>query len=85
MLGPNRDKRLQRRQEAGDFRKIFQPISLISGAIGVLLLAWVGLTVAEGQPMRRELVGAGLTLLSFPLLVWLFRLIRGHFRKELHR
>jgi len=55
------------------------------GAIGVLLLAWVGLTVAEGQPMRRELVGAGLTLLSFPLLVWLFRLVRGHFRKELHR
>ena len=85
MLGPNRDKRLQRRQEADDFRRIFQPISLMFGAIGVLLLAWVGLTVAEGQPMRRELVGSGLTLLSFPLLVWLFRLVRGHFRKELHR
>ena len=85
MFGENRDKRLQRRQEADDFRRIFQPISLMFGAIGVLLLVWVGLTVVEGQPIRRELVGAGLTLLSFPLVVFLFRLVRGHFRKELHR
>jgi len=85
MFGLNRDKRLQRRQEADDFRRIFQPISLLFGAIGVLLLAWVGLTVVEGHSIRRELVGASLTLLSFPLLVWLFRLARGHFRKDLHR
>lgn len=85
MFGPNRDRRLQRRQEADDFRKIFQPISLMFGAIGVLLLAWVGLTIAEGQPLRRDLVGAGVTLISFPLLVFLFRLGRGHFRKDLHR
>jgi hypothetical protein len=53
--------------------------------IGFLLLAWVGLTLLEGQPLRRDLAGAGLTLLSFPGLVFLFRLGRGHFRKELHR
>jgi len=55
------------------------------GAIGVLLLAWVGLTIFEGQPLRRDFVGAAATLISFPLLVFLFRLVRGHFRKELHR
>ena len=85
MFGDNRDKRLQRRQEADDFRRIFQPISILFGAIGVLLLAWVGLTLVEGQPLRRDLAGAGLTLISFPVLVFLFRLGRGHFRKDLHR
>ena len=85
MFGPNRDKRLQRRQEADDFRRIFQPISLFFGAIGVLLLAWVGLNMVEGQPFRKDLVGAAATLISFSLLVFLFRLFRGHFRKDLHR
>ena len=85
MFGENRDRRLQRRQEADDFRRIFQPISMLFGAIGVLLLAWVGLTLVEGQPLRRDLAGAGLTLISFPVLVFLFRLGRGHFRKDLHR
>jgi ABC-type Fe3+-siderophore transport system permease subunit len=85
MFGPNRDKRLQRRQEADDFRRIFQPISLFFGAIGLLLLGWVVLTLMEGQTLRRDLVGAGATLISFPVLVFLFRLGRGHFRKDLHR
>lgn len=85
MFGDHRDKRLQRRQEADDFRRIFQPLSLAFGAIGFLLLVWVGLTLLEGQPWRRDLVGAGLTLLGFPVLVFFFRWGRGHFRKELHR
>jgi ABC-type Fe3+-siderophore transport system permease subunit len=85
MTSPNRDSRLQRRQEADDFRRIFQPISLFFGAIGVLLMAWVGLTLAEGQPFRRDLAGAGATLIAFPVLVFLFRLARGHLHKGLHR
>lgn len=85
MFGNHRDKRLQRRQEADDFRRIFQPISLLFGVIGVLLLAWVGLTIFEGQALRRDLAGAGITLISFPVLVFLYRLARGHFRRDLHR
>ena len=85
MFGENRDKRLQRRQEADDFRRIFQPLSLFFGVMGLLLLAWVGLTRLEGQPLKREMVGAALTLMSFPVLVFLFRLVRGHLRKDLHR
>ena len=53
--------------------------------MGLLLLVWVGLTRLEGQPMKREMVGAALTLLSFPALVFLFRWGRGHFRRDLHR
>ena len=82
---PHRDQRLQRRQEADDFRRFFQPISMFFGVMGLLLLAWVGLTWLEGQPLKREIVGAALTLISFPVLVVLFRLARGHFRKDLHR
>ena len=85
MFGDNRDKRLQRRQEADDFRRIFQPLSLLFGAIGLLLLAWVGLNKLEGQPFQREMAGGALTLMSFPVLVFLFRLARGHFRRDLHR
>ena len=85
MFGSNRDLRLRRRQEADDFRKIFQPISIFFGAIGFLVLAWVGLSLLDGQPARRDLAGAGATLLSFPLMVFLFRLLRGHFRRDLHR
>lgn len=85
MFGENRDKRLQRRQEADDFRRIFQPISLLFGAIGLLLLFWVVLNRFEGQAFRKDLAGAGATLVSFPLLVLLFRIGRGHFRKDLHR
>ncbi|NDA10051.1 MAG: hypothetical protein EBZ44_03900 [Verrucomicrobia bacterium] len=85
MFGPNRDKRLQRRQEAEDFRRIFQPLSLFFGAMGFLLLLWVGLNKMEGQPLQRDMAGAALTLMTFPLLVFLFRLVRGHFRKDLHR
>jgi len=85
VFGPNRDKRLQRRQEADDFRRIFQPISLFFGAVGLLVVGWVGLTMAEGQPLRRDLAGAGMTLVSFPVVVFLFRWVRGHFRKDLHR
>jgi len=85
MFGEHRDKRLQRRQEAEDFRRIFQPVSLFFGAIGLLLLAWVILNRLEGQSFRRELAGAGVTLVSFPVLVLLFRFGRGHFRKDLHR
>lgn len=85
MFGTRRDQRLQRRQEADDFRRIFQPISLLFGTIGLLILIWTGLNLVEGQPLRKDLVGAGLTLLGFPILVFLFRLVRGHFRKDLHR
>ena len=53
--------------------------------MGLLLLGWVGLTRLEGQLIKREMVGAALTLMSFPVLVFLFRLARGHFRKDLHR
>ena len=53
--------------------------------MGLLLLAWTGLNKLEGQPIKREMVGAALTLMSFPVLVFLFRLLRGHFRKDLHR
>ena len=85
MVSPNRDSRLQRRQEAEDFRRIFQPLSLFFGVMGVLLLGWVGLNKMEGQPLQRDMAGAALTLMTFPVLVFLFRLARGHFRKDLHR
>ena len=85
VFGKNRDKRLQRRQEADDFRRIFQPLSLVFGTIGLLLLAWTGLNTLEGQPVKREMVGAACTLMVFPVLVFVFRMARGHFHKDLHR
>lgn len=85
MFGPNRDQRLQRRQEADDFRRIFQPLAMFFGALGLLLLGWVWLNKIDGQPLQRDWAGAGVVLMAFPVLVFLFRLARGHFRKDLHR
>lgn len=81
----NRDERLQRRQEAEDFRRIFQPLSLFFGFFGLLAVVWSICTVFSEEGFRKDILGAGITLMSFPLLVYLFRLFRGHLRKDLYR
>ena len=81
----NRDERLQRRQEAEDFRRIFQPLSLFFGFFGLLAVIWSICTVFSEEGFRKDILGAGITLMSFPLLVYLFRLFRGHLRKDLYR
>lgn len=81
----NRDERLQRRQEAEDFRRIFQPLSLFFGFFGLLAVVWSICTVFSEEGFRKDIMGAGITLMSFPLLVYLFRLFRGHLRKDLYR
>jgi hypothetical protein len=48
----------------------------------VLLIGWVGLSYDDGQPKQTDLIGAGVILLAFPVLVLLLRLLRGHFRKD---
>ena len=81
----NRDERLRRRQEAEDFRRIFQPLALFFGFFGLLAVLWVVLCVVAGEAMRRDILGAGVTLMSFPVLVYLYRFVRGHLRKNLYR
>ena len=87
MLTHNRDTRLRRRQEAEEFRRVFQPISTLFGVVGLMIFVWaiIGKVEGQGSGSGKELFGAGITLMSFPLLVLLFRLSRGHFRKDLHR
>jgi len=81
----NRDERLRRRQEAEDFRRIFQPLSLFFGFFGLLAVLWVVLSLISGEGIRKDILGAGLTLMSFPVLVYLYRFFRGHLRKDLYR
>ncbi len=85
MSHANRDERLQRRQEAEDFRRIFQPLSLFFGFFGLLAVVWSICTLFSQEGFRKDILGAGVTLMSFPLLVYLFRLFRGHLRKDLYR
>ena len=87
VLGNNRDERLKRRMEADEFRRVFQPISTLFGVVGLLIFVWaiIGKVEGQGSGSGKELFGAGITLMSFPILVLLFRLSRGHFRKDLHR
>jgi len=85
MNGNNRDDRLKRRQEAEDFRRIFQPLSLFFGFFGMLAVVWSACTVVSEEGFRKDIFGAGVTLMSFPLLIYLFRLFRGHLRQDLYR
>jgi len=41
--------------------------------------------VVSEEGFRKDIFGVGVTLMSFPLLVYLFRLFRGHLRKDLYR
>ena len=81
----NRDDRLRRRQEAEDFRRIFQPLSFFFGFFGVIAVLWAVIGLMVGDGLRKDILGAGLTLMSFPLMVFLFRVLRGHLRKDLYR
>jgi len=81
----NRDERLRRRQEADDFRRIFQPLALFFGFFGLLAVMWSVFSLVGGEGFRKDILGAGVTLMSFPVLVYLFRLFRGHLRKDLYR
>jgi len=80
-----RDDRLKRRQEAEDFRRIFQPLSFFFGFFGLIAVLWALLGAMVGEGIRKDILGAGVTLMSFPLLVYLFRFFRGHLRKDLYR
>jgi Na+/pantothenate symporter len=80
----NRDVRLRLREEAEDFRRIFQPLSLFFGFFGLLSVIWAGGILLMEQNLRLDLLGVGVTLMSFPLLVYLFRFFRGHLRKDLY-
>ena len=81
----NREDRLKRRQEAEDFRRIFQPLSLFFGFFGLLGVLWAAISFVVGEGLKKDILGASLTLMSFPLLVYFFRLFRGHLRQDLYR
>ena len=80
----NREDRLRRRQEAEDFRRIFQPLSFFFGFFGLIAVLWAGIGAMVGEGLRKDILGAGITLMSFPLMVYLFRVLRGHLRKDLY-
>ena len=80
----NRDDRLRRRQEAEDFRRIFQPLSFFFGFFGLIAVLCAGIGAMVGEGLRKDILGAGITLMSFPLMVFLFRVLRGHLRKDLY-
>ena len=46
---------------------------------------WSVFSLVGGEGFRKDILGAGVTLMSFPVLVYLFRLFRGHLRKDLYR
>lgn len=85
MTYANRDERLKKRQEAEDFRRIFQPLSFFFGFFGLIAVIWTGLDLLSGGNLPKDILGAGIALMSFPILVFLFRLMRGHLRKDLYR
>ena len=81
----NRDERLKRRQESNDFKRVFQPLSLFFGFFGLLGMLWTAFSLLAGEKIRLDVLGASLTLLSFPVLIFFYRLLRGHFSKDLYR
>lgn len=79
----NRRRRVSRRAERDTFRAVIMPAAWVCGAFGgfVLLGATIyGLSIGS---MVSEPTGVGLGLLVLPVVLFLYRILRGHFSAAL--
>ncbi len=79
----NRGDRLARLKESDEFTRYFMPVAYLIGVvgIGVVVFEWVG--KVEGGAWSKDMVAIGGVFAVFPVLMFLFRLTRGHYSKRL--
>ena len=79
----NRTARINRQRENRIFQQIIMPLSWLVGVMGAISVALFLIAYAFQGTWVREVFGVCLTAASFPLLLSLVRLARGHFSREL--
>jgi hypothetical protein len=80
----DRPKRLARRAEREKFDRMVMPAALICLPLAVAILMAAGLSYVVYDSFPREMFGLGVALFLIPLILMVFRFVRGHFSSSLH-
>jgi len=79
----NRSRRVSRRAERDTFRAVIMPAAWICGALGAFVLLGAAIYGLSIGSMVSELTGVGLGLFVLPIVLFLYRILRGHFSPAL--
>ena len=75
----NRSRRVARRAERDTFGSVIMPAAWMCGAIGAAVLLGVWLMTFSTGGAIHEATGVGLGLVALPVVLFLYRVFRGHF------
>ena len=79
----NRTLRLQRQRESAAFATVVMPVSALLGIIGVLAMLLVIFDYRLNHRWEAEAFTVAATAAAFPIILILFRWLRGHFNRQL--
>lgn len=80
---PDRTARINRQRENRIFQQVIMPVSWLVGMAGATSIALFLVAYVFHGTWFREALGIFVTAASFPFLLSLVRLARGHFSREL--
>ena len=79
----HRNTRLVRQRESAVFRTVLMPLSTLIGFMGVLAMLVVYLDYALNSRWEATAFSAAVTAASMPVVIFLYRWMRGHFNRQL--
>jgi len=75
----DRALRVARRTERDTFRHVIMPAAWVCGALGVAVFLVAGAMNFSTGGAAHEATGVGLGLAALPVMLFLYRILRGHF------
>ena len=75
----DRALRVARRTERDTFRHVIMPAAWVCGALGVAVLLVAGAMNVSTGGAAHEATGVGLGLAALPVVLFFYRILRGHF------
>lgn len=79
----NRPKRISRRTERDKFDRMVMPAAYISLPVAVATLMAAALGYLVYGTFWREIFALGVTMLAIPVVLMMFRVVRGHYSDAL--
>ena len=79
----HRSTRLARQRESAAFRTVLMPVSTLIGVIGLLGVALILFDNLVNQRWEAEAFAAAVTAALLPIVLLLYRWLRGHFNRQL--
>ena len=81
----NRSIRLSRQRESYVCRQYLMPVSGLVGLVGVLAMLVVFLDYQLNHRWEATAFAFGATAAAVPVIIFLYRWMRGHFNRQLQR